>query len=476
MTAESVAADETTRSRASGTAYGATPTSNWCGTHEVADADAQVLLPNAGAVAAFLADPGRDPATPVRFHGSRFSAPALLDARGAWAVRVARPSPSRVRVDGTTVTAPAELTLGELYDDLAARGLTLPGCPPVITEQTLAGAIATGTHAQGRDAASIGDALVAVHALDAAGKPYTLAAGDDQLGGLGLHLGVLGYLAEVTLDVVPDVPYQCVKDTIDTAALLAAFPTWTREHAIVKAWWFVDDDAAHVWRADPLPPPDARPADPAGPAGPDDRPAAEADARTDLNDVVERGRLAISRDTAIADATSPSQRTIQRFRDYRDARGTLLEVFRNGIPAPQINVEVAVPLDRFGEAAAAIRSVLDASPYRLHYPVILRPTGPSRTWLSPAYERPVCHVGFVVYQGEGGRVAPGSWDLVRALQRALADLDGLPHWGKCFDRDAYAFDRLLPRLPDFRALRDRLDPAGRLVPDLLAPILTPPRP
>lgn len=438
-----------------------TPTSNWCGTHEVADPDRQVLLPDTAAVAAFLSDPERDPATPVRFHGSRFSSPALLDAREAWALRVARPPVTGIRCDGHTVTAPAELTLGELYEALGARGLTLPGCPPVITVQTLAGAIATGTHAQGMGSGSIGDELVAARGLDAAGRPVTVEAGDDRLGAFGLHLGALGYLDEVTLRVAPDVPHACTKRTTDTADLLSDFTRWTQEHAVVKAWWFVADDAVHVWSADPVH------AQAGPPAGED----AAVAPRTDLNDVVERGRRAISRDTAIADTRSPSQRTIQRFRDYGDARGTLVDIFRNGIPAPQINVEVAVPLDRFGDAAQVIRRVVLDSPYRLHYPVILRPAAASRTWLSPAYERPACHIGFVVYQGEGGRSPDGSWELVARLQAELAALDGLPHWGKVFDPRLFAFDRLLPRLPDFRELRRRLDPHGRLRSPFLASVL-----
>ena len=44
------------------------------------------------------------------------------------------------------------------------------------------------------------------------------------------------------------------------------------------------------------------------------------------------------------------------------------------------------------------------------------------------------------------------------LEAALLPLGARPHWGKCFAATAADLEPLYPRLGDFRALRDRVDP------------------
>ena len=49
------------------------------------------------------------------------------------------------------------------------------------------------------------------------------------------------------------------------------------------------------------------------------------------------------------------------------------------------------------------------------------------------------------------------------LEAALAPYGARPHWGKTFSAEAAEVAPLYERLPDFRALRDRLDPRGAFV-------------
>ena len=44
------------------------------------------------------------------------------------------------------------------------------------------------------------------------------------------------------------------------------------------------------------------------------------------------------------------------------------------------------------------------------------------------------------------------------IEEALLPLGARPHWGKVFEMDAGALAEAFPRLADFRALRDRVDP------------------
>jgi xylitol oxidase len=51
--------------------------------------------------------------------------------------------------------------------------------------------------------------------------------------------------------------------------------------------------------------------------------------------------------------------------------------------------------------------------------------------------------------------------LLPVIEAALAPFLVRPHWGKLFQADAAALAPLYPRFDDFRALADRLDPAGK---------------
>jgi L-gulonolactone oxidase len=49
----------------------------------------------------------------------------------------------------------------------------------------------------------------------------------------------------------------------------------------------------------------------------------------------------------------------------------------------------------------------------------------------------------------------------RAVEAIMAEYGGRPHWGKRHFQTAKTLERLYPRWGDFKAVRARLDPAGR---------------
>ncbi len=438
------------------------PTRNWCGTATLARPERSYAVAGADGIAALLA---AHPDARVQVLGSRFSHPTLIDGTDGIALHLRSTGPRVLRLDGSSVTVTADCTLTDLWEHVRDWGLTLPVCPPVITEQTIAGALGTGTHAQGLGEGLLADAVLSVAYVGADGAEHEVGADDEEFGAFLLHLGSLGVLTRVTLAVRPNGPYRCAKYTTSGGELRDGFTAWNRRSAHVKAWWWVEEDRAHVWEVQPLAAP--------GPDGEQQAQAAHSDApHADLNPILAATQARLGDDTGEHDNDAAPQRTVGRFYDYADTTGDLVEIFRNGIPAPQVNMEVGVPLDRFDEATAALHRVITASPFRMHYPVILRPTGPSRAWLSSAYGREVVWFGFVVYQRPDGSVPDGSVDLLGDIQRALAALGGLPHWGKYFDADLFDLGTL-PRFEEFRAVRDRLDPNGRFIGPRVAELLRP---
>ena len=83
----------------------------------------------------------------------------------------------------------------------------------------------------------------------------------------------------------------------------------------------------------------------------------------------------------------------------------------------------------------------------------LRTVAADDLWLSSAYGTDVVGFHLTWVQDEEAVYA-----VLPDLEAALLPLGARPHWGKCFSATAADLEPLYPRLGDFRALRDRVDP------------------
>ncbi|MCY3545713.1 MAG: FAD-binding protein [Gemmatimonadetes bacterium] len=110
-----------------------------------------------------------------------------------------------VHVDGdsTRVTVGAGVRIGALLKHLSQRGLTLPSLG-LIDRQTIAGAVATGTHGSGRHSMShyVEAMRIACYGADGGAKVRTVGSGT-LLRAARCSVGALGVVLEVTLPCVP---------------------------------------------------------------------------------------------------------------------------------------------------------------------------------------------------------------------------------------------------------------------------------
>ena len=83
----------------------------------------------------------------------------------------------------------------------------------------------------------------------------------------------------------------------------------------------------------------------------------------------------------------------------------------------------------------------------------IRTVAADELWLSPAHDRDSACVHFTWKQMPREVAA-----LLPEIEERLAPFAPRPHWGKVFTLDPAAVQAQYPRLADFRALRDRLDP------------------
>ncbi|MFM5783501.1 D-arabinono-1,4-lactone oxidase [Aeromonas caviae] len=360
-----------------------------------------------------------------------------------------------------TVTYLAGTPLDTVYADLIAMDRMLPASPGVIGIQTLGGALSTGTHGQGLHQSALCDAVAALTVMLASGDIIRVDRTDPRFGAFVMGMGMLGILLDVTLNTVPNRIMRCTKFTTDYPFLLEHNERLNREHAFVKSWWFAWTGESHIWLVDPASDDEVA----RYRAGGSEPLVLEGDMdermNLALNATIDATLQKMARDTKDEARAGEHFETVRRFKDASDLVGNVYQILCKGIPAPQINCEVAVPLERMGEALAILQAWQEANPGVLHYPFILRCTGPSVAWLSAAHDKSVCWIGFLVYLAADGTFVGGSMEQMRELQQLLVPLGGTPHFGKHLAMDLYDFPALLPRWHDFLALKRELDPHGR---------------
>lgn len=393
----------------------------------------------------------------VRVIGSRMSPGRLIEtADSGGALLDLSNFRGLLSMTDDTATFAGATPLGDVYEVLSARGMMLPSSPGVIASQTLAGALSTGTHGQGLQQSTIADAALSIRMVLADGSVQEFDREHPWFAAVQVGLGSLGVITQVTLSTKPSPIYTCRKNVMSADALQDELYNWNLENDLVKAWWFPQEGQVQVWAAREATDEEIGRYREGG--GQLLEHAVVSDA---MNDTIDQTLRHLRDDTKpVAKDDKPSQ-TVTRFRNFTDVTGDIYQVFCRGIATPQINVEIGIPLALAGGVIKKIKDWHAETRPRMHYPVILRCTGPSNAWLSPSYGQDTCYFGFVVYYSDDGSLSEEGESFLHAVESVLAAESGRPHWGKYFDEAQYDWPALYPQWEAFRRVREALDPQHR---------------
>jgi L-gulonolactone oxidase len=340
--------------------------------------------------------------------------------------------------DATTVTVHAGTRLKDLNAALAASGLALP-IVGSIAEQSIAGAIATGTHGSSLVHGNLASLVERVRLVDGCGNAIELGPGDPRLAAARVHLGALGILTAITLRVIPAFRLAETVEPIaigDVPAQLAAIAT-SAEY--VKVWWMPHTPHAYVFRYERT----------------EDAPSTKPDPIRQrwVDEKIMHGWVfpAVLRLGLVPGVTRPVSRLIAKgfLQPRRVGVSTLM--LSTPMPVRHRETEAALPMARAGEAIDRIVRVIDRDRLTVNFPLEIRFVRGDDAWMSPAFGGDACQIGAYCW----GPRAPAYF---AAFWREMRALDARPHWGKELDHGAEEVHALWPRVSDFLALRDELDP------------------
>lgn len=339
-----------------------------------------------------------------------------------------------------TATVGAGTTIRDLNDALATRGLGLAVMGD-IADQTVAGAISTGTHGTGRDAAGLSAQVSALQIALPDGSIADVSRHRDSalFEAARLGLGALGIITSVSFHVEPAFRLHAVEEPTTLDAVLDAFGDLaTAEHA--EFYWLPFTDVVQLKR-------NHRTEDPA-------RPLHRVRAWWEGEVVENLGVDAIQRLTRAAPKlTPPVNRAAARLVNRRDYVDTAPAVFTSIRRVRFHEMEYALPREVAVPALRRFRDLTVEGPWRIAFPVEVRLAPADDVWLSTAHGRDTVYIATHAYP----RTEYRAWfDAVESLWQ---EYDGRPHWGKLHTCDAATLAARYPRMADFRAVRDRVDPA-----------------
>ena len=406
------------------------PLRNWAGNQEFSFA-ADVAATTTEDVTSAMRGTG-----PVKALGSRHSFNTIADSSGTMiAIDPIHPT---IRLDRVQrmVNVSGGARYGEVGAALQAEGFALTNLAS-LPHISVAGACATGTHGSGNANSILASAVAAIELATATGalRHFSRADDPDIFSGLVVHLGALGVVTSLTLDVVSafDVrqvvyerlPFDAVQTHFDeimsSAYSVSLFTDWQRPE-FTTVWRKVRVDDAD--RHDP-----DLPFFGALPARQNMHPLPGLDPQPCTPQLGESG---------------PAFERLPHFRmAFAPSRGN------------ELQTEYLLAREY---AAAAIDAL---SPLRQRIAELvmvneIRTVAADTFWMSPCHGR-----DSVAFHFTWKSDWPSVRDLLPAVERALAPFDARPHWGKLFTMDGTDVRRHYPRLPDFVDLARQLDPAGR---------------
>ncbi|MEV7428955.1 D-arabinono-1,4-lactone oxidase [Nocardioides sp. NPDC092400] len=415
--------------------------SNWSGLESARPS--RVVRP--GSVAAVVAEVERARArrSTVKMVGTGHSFTAVAAPEETMLVPSGMTGIVSVDREAMTVTALAGTRLQDLNEGLELLGLSLHNMGD-IAEQTIAGAVSTGTHGTGGIAGGLAAQLAGLELVTGTGELLRASADEnpDVLETARVGLGALGILTTLTFRVEPLFLLEAREEPMAWDAALAAYDEMTASSHHVDLYWFPHTDRTLVKRNDRL----AAPPDEAEPL-----PRWRAWLDDDFLSNQLFGVLAAGANRVPGVIPRMNQLSARALgaRTYSDVAHRVFVSPRHVVFK---EMEYAVPRADGLEVLRECRRVVEAADVTVSFPVEVRSTPADDVPLSTASGRDSLYLAFHTHRGADHRRYFG---LVEPVLRAAG---GRPHWGKVHSMTADDLAGVYPRFGDFLALRERLDP------------------
>jgi FAD-linked oxidoreductase len=378
---------------------------------------------------------------------------AVLDM-SAWAGVVS------ADVASGAVTVRSGTTIRALNTALDGLGLAMANLGD-IDAQTIAGALATGTHGTGAGLGGLATQVLGLELVLADGSVVSCSAAErpDLFAAARVGLGALGVVATVTLQCVPAFSLVADERPVPLPEVLDSFGSLAAENDHFEFYWFPYGRNALVKRNNRLTD---------GHRGSVDMPPPMAPWRRfyefELMENAAFGALCRA-GRAVPRLIPALNRLSSAALSQRSYTAVSHQVFVTPRRVRFVESEYAVPRESVLNVLGELRSAVPRLASPVMFPVEVRVAAADDIWLSTAYDRASAYIAIHQYAGLPYR------EYFDTFEAIVASVGGRPHWGKMHTLDAARLRELYPRFEDFRRVRTEADPEGRFANPYLTQVL-----
>lgn len=340
--------------------------------------------------------------------------------------------------DQRIVTVQGGMRVRELNQLLDESGLALDTLGSV-SEQSVAGLISTGTHGSGLGHRIVAANVIALRLLTADGAFHDAQEGSDLLLAARVGLGSLGVITRVSFRCVDAFNLEEQGTPMSFDAALATIPELVAEADFLKYWWIPHTDYMQVFRSE-------RSQAPANVSA-----LALWVDEAIVNRFVFAALLWFG---ALLPFLIPPINKLVRAAYFKPIHrvGRSDQILNLAMPPRHQEMEYSIPVEHAERALRVTRELIESMDLKVNFIVELRFVAADDSWLSPAYGRDSCYVGAYIAGG------PHEQIYLDEFEKRMLQMDGRPHWGKEFKASAQVLAAAYPKMADFVALRDQLDP------------------
>jgi FAD-linked oxidoreductase len=377
-------------------------------------------------------------ATRVRVTGAGHSFMPLCETDGLLVSLDDMAGTVKVAPDRQSVRAPAGWSLRRLTEALWQEGLSLANQGDV-NPQSLAGAMATGTHGTGAALGSLATFARGFRLMDAQGDARWVDArsAPDLFAAQRLSLGMFGIATEIEVAVVPAFHLAERIEKVRWAEVRETFHARAATVRHLEFWMFPYSDRVILKTLEPCDPCPA-------PAATSD--IEEAAFRRVLDLGVRAPRL-----------IPWLQRGMMLTGFGAGRRGPAHAIFPSDRTVRFEEMEYELPAAVGLEALAALVGWIRRRRLPVAFPFEFRLVAGDDIWMSPMNAGPVAAISMHQYARMAWR------DLFVEAEAILRDRGGRPHWAKRHTLTRDDVTRFYPMADRYRAVRRQADPAGKFL-------------
>lgn len=342
--------------------------------------------------------------------------------------------------EGDEAIVRAGTRLGALGPLLAEKGRALPNLPD-INKQSLGGALATGTHGAGSRIQAMHGSVTGLRLVTPSGKVIDADAktNPDVFQAARVSLGALGVVTQVRMETSANrrlrrhvwlEPFE--------EAVSKADQRWA-EHRNFEFYAVPFTGLAANISHDETD-------DPVAPRGPDQD--------TELLQALRGLRNLLGFSTPLRKAAAHALLSSAKPETAVDEGWKLLSTER---PVRFNEMEFHLPVENQLKALREVVGAIEKERPDVFFPIEVRRIASDDAWLSPFQGGPRGSVAVHAYYRDDFSF------LYTLIEPIFRRYDGRPHWGKLHTLNGGQLEAIYPRWKDFLAVRQELDPEGRML-------------